>query len=76
MGSSFGNKLLCQTGNFASYSVESTAQLKEYFWGFREIVITPTGAGTQYIVPKYKLTVGGRVLIDTERYTCKDARFY
>ena len=77
MGSEYNNKKLCETGNFSQYWTDGTLeQLKEYFWGYRDLVITPHSAVSRYIVPKYKLAFRGTVLVDTDRFLSKSVKFY
>ena len=54
-GSSWGNKPIAQTGNFAYFKDSA----KQSFWGYRELVITEENAYSQYIIAESEATVDG-----------------
>ena len=64
LGSAFGEKKLLHTGNF-SYTAHDTTrqQIRESFWGFRDIVTVGQRSVSRYIVAKSKATVEGAALI-------------
>ena len=77
MGSPYGNKKIYQTGNFSQLGPNATKeQITEYFWGFRELIITPDHAATRYIIPKTDIILNGVVFIQTTRRISKSATIY
>lgn len=63
LGSEFGNKKIAQLGNFSySYATayptgkeeDDLSNLKNTFWGFRELIITSEAAISNYIICKTK----------------------
>ena len=63
LGKNYGKKQLLQTGNF-SYTAhdDSTAAIKESFWGFRDLVIVGERAVSRYIVAKSRAKIFGTVM--------------
>ena len=77
MGTIYGNKKIAQLGNFSYSGTQSTQEeLENSFWGFRELVITPTSAITNYIIAESKITVYGKVLVDLQRRLVNPVQFY
>lgn len=55
LGAYWGNKTIAQTGNFSySFSKDTT------FWGFRELIVTPEEAYSQYVIVESDVIVDGR----------------
>ena len=75
MGYEYNYKKICQTGQFSQYGTLEEAS-KNNFWGFREVVITPSVGISSYIIAKTKITFGGKVYIDQPRTTIQSARLY
>lgn len=85
MGSEYGNKKIAQLGNF-SYSYytayptgkldEDVANLKNTFWGFRELNITSDAAISNYIIAKSHGAVYKEQPISVERRIVDSVRFY
>lgn len=57
LGEYWGNKTIAQTGHFSAYFSTST---EKAFWGFRELVITPEEAYSQYITVKSDAIIDGQ----------------
>lgn len=58
LGEYWGNMTIAQTGHF-SYYFSSSAQKEKAFWGFRELIVTPEGAYSQYITVKGDAIISG-----------------
>ena len=77
MGADYGNKKIAETGHFSHYTASKDPEvLKQNFWGFRDLVITPTSAICKYVIVETKIVVSGRVLMDLKRTTLNPVRFY
>ena len=64
LGKTFGDKKLLHTGNFSYTAHDSTRQqIRESFWGFRDIVTVGKRSISRYIVAKSKATVEGATLL-------------
>ncbi len=59
LGPEWGNKLICQTGNY-SYSAHPRGPAAS-FWGWRELVISPRGIYTAYYTPDNDAEINGKV---------------
>ncbi len=59
LGPAYGDKPLVQTGQF-SYS-HATGHPGNGFWGWRELILTPTGAVTHYYTPANDCVIDGAV---------------
>ena len=75
MGYDYNHKKICQTGQFSQFGTLEEAS-KNNFWGFRELVITPDVAISNYIIAKTKFAIGGKTIIDLKRTVINSARFY
>lgn len=75
MGYDLNHKLICQTGQFSQFGTIDQAK-KNNFWGFRELIITPDVAISNYIIAKTKIVFGGTTYVDQMRTTINSARFY
>lgn len=85
MGKDYGNKKIAQTGNF-SYSYawafrtgnidEDLVNIKNSFWGFRELNITADAAISNYIIAKSSGATHENMPITLERRTVDSVRFY
>ena len=59
LGSSYGNKIVAQTGNFSSNSVYKTTQERlDSFWGLRQLVIGSERAYSDYILADTTMVQG------------------
>ena len=82
LGKDFGGKKIAQTGNY-SYTwytaipeTINIADVKNSFWGFRELNITSESAISNYIIAKTKGPVVGLERIDLNRRTVESVRYY
>ena len=80
MGFDLGNKKLAQTGNF-SYSYYTAyptndEDVKNSFWGFRELLITSTSGISNYIIAESKGVNIGGVKVDIPRSKVHAVKFY
>lgn len=57
LGEYWGNKTIAQTGHFSYYFSSST---EKPFWGFRELVIKPDEAYSQYITVESDAIIAGK----------------
>ena len=59
LGAEYGNKIIATCGNF-SYSGDATTaeKLQASFWGFRELIIDPNFAISNYIVVQTDIEIG------------------
>lgn len=75
LGKNFNKKKLVQTGNF-SYTAHdgSTAEMKESFWGFRDLVIVNDRAVSRYIVAKSRAKIFG-AMMDIKRQLTHSVTF-
>ena len=64
LGAAYGNKKLLHTGNF-SYTAHraSVKEMRESFWGFRDIVTVGSRSVSRYIVAESRATVEGTTLL-------------
>ena len=77
MGAEYNNKRICETGNYSQLGPDATkAELTQYFWGFRELIITPEAAITRYIKPTNKIQIAGQVFMDMKRNMSAAYSFY
>lgn len=82
LGTAYGGKKIAQTGNY-SYTYYTAvpetinmADVKNTFWGFRELNITEESAISNYIIAKTKGPVVKGEGIDLNRRTVASVRFY
>jgi predicted MPP superfamily phosphohydrolase len=77
LGAEFGGKKIAQTGNF-SYTGESASAdaVKNSFWGFRELIITPESAISSYIVTRTRIVIDGKEIVSLNRTLTHRVRFY
>ena len=77
LGSEFGNKKIAQTGNFSYTGDTASADaVKNGFWGFRELVITPESAISSYIVTQTRIVIDGKEIVSLNRMLTHRVRFY
>ena len=82
LGKDFGGKKIAQTGNYsytyytAIPSTINMADVKNSFWGFRDLNITDESAISNYIIAKTKGPVVKGEKIDLNRRTTDSVRFY
>lgn len=82
LGSELGGKVIAQTGNFsytyytAVPSEINMADVKNSFWGFRDLVITPEAAISNYIIVETENATVNGAAISLKRRTVEMARFY
>lgn len=72
MGEEYGNKTIAETGNFsyasATFIKGSTIDdVKNSFWGFRELIISSDHAESNYIIAKSNIATFRDVKLDIER---------
>ena len=82
LGSEFGGKVIAQTGNF-SYTyytavppVINMEDVKNSFWGFRDLTIMPEAAISNYIIAEVENAQVNGNLISLKRRTVEMVRFY
>lgn len=84
LGSDFGGKTIAQTGNF-SYTYYTAlpnggeinmADVKNSFWGFRDLTITPEAAISNYIIAETEGATVNGTAISLKRRTVEMIRFY
>ena len=64
LGASYDNKKLLHTGNFSYTAHDDTVQeIRQSFWGFRDIVTVGDRAVSRYIVAESRATVEGATLL-------------
>ena len=78
----YGNKKIAQTGNY-SYTYYTAipetinmADVKNSFWGFRELNITPEAAMSNYIIAQTKGPMIAGEVLNLNRRTTDSVRFY
>ena len=77
LSAEFGSKKIAQTGNFSyTGSTDSAQSVKESFWGFRELLITPESSISNYIVVATNITIDGKEIADLKRALTNRVRFY
>lgn len=77
MGAEYGHKMIAETGHFSHYTASKDPEvLKNNFWGFRDLVITPTSSICNYVIVETKIIIGGKVFLDLKRTTINPVRFY
>ena len=82
LGSAFGGKVIAQTGNFsytwhtAIPSEINMEDVKNSFWGFRDLVITSEAAISNYIIAATEGAVVNGTSISLKRRTVEMIRFY
>jgi len=64
LGGEWGNKCICQTGNY-SYSSDPRGP-EASFWGWREAVISENGMRTEYYTPENRAVLDGKVYVHPE----------
>lgn len=73
----FGSKKVAQTGNFSYTGETSSAQaVREGFWGFRELIITPESSISSYIVVPTHIVLDGKEIVNLTRRLTHRVRFY
>lgn len=77
LNNDFGNKKIAQTGNF-SYTGDLTSAetVKNSFWGFRELIITPESSISSYIVTQTHIMIDGKEIVNLNRKLTNRVRFY
>ena len=82
LGNEFGGKKIAQTGNY-SYTwytaipeTINMADVKNSFWGFRELNITSDAAISNYIIAETKGPIVKGEVLDLSRRTTDSVRFY
>ena len=82
LGSAFGGKVIAQTGNFsytwytAIPSEINMEDVKNSFWGFRDLVITSEAAISNYIIAATEGAVVNGTSISLKRRCVEMIRFY
>ena len=76
LGYKYGYKKQAQTGHFSQFGENLNEATKSCFWGFRELILTPTNAVSRYITVESKGMVGGKVLFQVKRTTGHSVIFY
>ena len=66
LGNSCQNKTIAQLGNFA-YGKGGSSDTENYYWGFRDLVITPDRAVSRYIVAESDAVINGSAVYRTRR---------
>ncbi len=66
LGNSCQNKTIAQLGNF-SYGKGGSSETENYYWGFRDLVITPDRAVSRYIVAESNAVINGSAVHRTRR---------
>ena len=66
LGDSCQNKTIAQLGNFA-YGKGGSNDTENYYWGFRDLVITPDRAVSRYIVAESNAVINGSAVQRTRR---------
>lgn len=66
LGNSCQNKTIAQLGNFA-YGKGGSSETENYYWGFRDLVITPDRAVSRYIVAESNAVINGSAVNRTRR---------
>lgn len=78
MGEDYLNKTIAETGHFAHFGSANVDEntLKNNFWGFRELSISPEMALSRMIIVETTIKINGVSIMDLKRTTLNTVRYY